>query len=172
LTLEQDRQVSASLKGEAVDPKAIASVAEQLERMLHPARSDSPAAHEAADAEARAKLSRIIQGVLQYKENAAEREITPHDATVEWKVPARRPSEPPDATDAEVVADHPAPRPSPPVESDAQRIARINAGGSPSHYLKGADPAWKPFISESGDIRTGAGTIKSGADWSPPKTGW
>jgi hypothetical protein len=37
LRLEQDRQMSAALRGEAVDPRQIAAIGEQLERLLHPA---------------------------------------------------------------------------------------------------------------------------------------
>jgi hypothetical protein len=69
LLLELDRLTAQSLRGEAIDPKSVASIGEQLERLQNPSRGgDSPEAHDRADAEATAELDRLITGILEQRE--------------------------------------------------------------------------------------------------------
>ena len=42
LLLEQDRQVSAAIRGERIDPKDVSSIGEQLQNAYHPVRGDVP----------------------------------------------------------------------------------------------------------------------------------
>jgi hypothetical protein len=61
LRLELDRLTAEALAGREIDPKSVASINEQLERLLHPSfGGDSPEAHQRENTEASEHLSKLI----------------------------------------------------------------------------------------------------------------
>src|ERR1700722_18786400 len=64
LRLEQDRQMSAAMRGEAVDPRQIAAIGEQLERALRPADTGPNGKFTGA----RAKLAGLFESITRERE--------------------------------------------------------------------------------------------------------
>ena len=65
---------TVALRGEAIDPRAVSVVAEQMEKLLHPSfGGDSPEARDREDEQVNIELTKMIDGIfLQREREAAE----------------------------------------------------------------------------------------------------
>ena len=148
LRLEVDRQQSLQLAGQAADLRVLTSATEALENLLKPAFVTAFDC-ERQNAIARAELSRIISGVLQFKlrvagetlqreEQAAAQAAAGGGSTIEYIPPPKRVAAPvlsdnvrhADYIDAAVL-DEPPP-PAPPPEPSPRHSSAFNPNSAPS----------------------------------------
>jgi hypothetical protein len=72
LHLEMDRMTTVALRGEAIDPRAVSVVAEQMEKLLHPSfGGDSPEARDREDEQVNIELTKMIDGIFLQREREA-----------------------------------------------------------------------------------------------------
>jgi hypothetical protein len=197
LHLEMDRMTTEALQGRAVDPKAVAVVGEQMERLLNPSfGGDSPEAHEIVNEEARAKLMKLIDGISMQQEFEADAALQAEEAAaIAAALPVSVVSEAKGAnlaTFAEADPDAPppsdntrttyidaatiAPNGSPPVSTEvmpAEHPLRYTSLGNPNGVPTPRTPRpvspYDGFRPYEERMSGGIGALKSGSDWSPPE---
>ncbi len=171
LYLERDRVTTAALRGEAVDAKAVAVVAEQIERLLNPAfGGDSSEATERANESARETLAGLIERVrIADEHEAREQECDLMLREEMAAVAAAQPVSAPQPTLS--VVDNAAPAP-PPVRFVEHDTVTIIDGTCTEVTPPKPTKQSQTFAAFARHIEQQGNSLKQGDAWSPPPSGW
>lgn len=183
LLLQQDRLTQMAVAGQDVDPRQVVAIGTQLEAVLRPVAADhnNVFERERDNEAARAKLAELVAGIVEQREHDADEIAEREERVMAWEAANEQ-------TPLEIIslkppaAASPAARttyteclnnqPAPPAEPSVLRHTSLhNSGQVPSHYLKGPDEPWRPFVSESGIDTGGRGTAPLKRDWGA-RRGW
>jgi hypothetical protein len=166
LRLELDDCQTKKLEGQPFDTNKYVATSEALERLLG-SDPETSTAHDFSGA--REELRRFFAQRADAIARRDAREAEAAIAAASWKTACSDApgddgvAHPPPSLAAPAGGGEPPPLIEPPpvppppprrIETDEEKMARVNAVPVPQHYLKGPPEPWRPYVSEDGSIST------------------